>query len=468
MISKRTLTISIAIAAVGSLTTACNDMQDTVETESPGTGAEPTYDTAVVNARLLDGTGIGPMDGATIVIDRDRIVEVTQGPVDAAQIVDAQGRTVTPGLTDAHVHSSLRFLIPDEVLADGMEDGYPAPEYAITSDEEMQDFIDNDLQPRMIEFLQSGLTTIVDPGAYFPFIVQIRDMERSGEIIAPRMFVSGRLFTAPGGHPASTVCNSDPWCVEHITVATDDTDVAREGVRMLVDGGVDGLKMVYDDGSEWGIEGGFPRLSLDVLQAVVEEGHKQGVKVTAHVSGVEATIDAVLAGVDGLVHAVEPNDDGSYDVDGNNLIDLLVRHNVPVVTTVGWFAPETAPPDQRERAMQMAELAGSALKTQADQGVTLIFGTDYEGIGMDPDPRSEKLIPETSVLRIGGFDEAEIFRMLTANAARHPLTPESIGTIEPGKFADILIVEGDPLVDVTTLFTPTVVIKGGQVVVDNR
>ena len=468
MISKRTLTFSIALGAVGSLTTACNDMQDLVETESPAAEAEPTFDMAIINARLLDGTGAAPIDGATIVIDRDRIVEVTQGPVDAAQILDAQGRTVTPGLTDAHVHSSLRFLIPDEVLAESMEDGYPDPEYAITSDEEMQDFIDNDLQPRMMEFLESGLTTIVDPGAYFPFIVQIRDMERSGEMVAPRMFVSGRLFTAPGGHPASTVCNSNPWCVEHITVATEDTDVAREGVRMLVDGGVDGLKLVYDDGSSWGIEGGFPRLALEVLQAVVDEGHKQGVKVTAHVNGVEETIDSVLAGVDGLVHGVEPDEDGSYEVDGNNLIELLVRHDVPVVTTVGWFAPEAAPPDERERAMQMAELAGGAMKEQADQGVTLIFGTDYEGIGMDPDPRSEKLIPETSVLRIGGFSEGEIFQMLTANAARHPLTPEDIGTIEPGKFADILLVEGDPLDDVTTLFTPTVVIKGGQVVVDNR
>ena len=468
MTLKRTLNLSIAIAAIGSLITACDEMPDPVETETPGTAVEPTYDMAIVNARLLDGTGAAPVEGATVVIDRDRIIEVTQGPVDAAQLIDADGRAVTPGLTDAHVHSSLRFLIPDEVLAETMEDGYPSPEYSITSDEDMQDFIDNDLRPRMMEFLESGLTTIVDPGAYFPFIVQIRDMERSGEMIAPRMFVSGRLFTAPGGHPASTVCNSDPWCVEHITVATEDPEVAREGVRMLVDGGVDGLKLVYDDGSDWGIEGGFPRLSLDVLQAVVDEGHKQGVKVTAHVSGVEETVDSVLAGVDALVHAVEPNEDGSYDVDGNNLIDLLVRHDVPVVTTVGWFAPEVAPPEERERAMQMAELTGSALKAQADHGVTLIFGTDYEGIGMDPDPRSEKLIPETSVLRIGGFDEMEIFQMLTANAARHPLTPESIGTIEPGKFADILIVEGDPLVDVTTLFTPTIVIKGGQVVVDNR
>ena len=425
------------------------------------------YDMAIVNARLIDGTGAEPLIGATVAINGDRVEKITTESVSAIATLDAEGKTVLPGLTDAHVHSSLRFLIPDEVMANGM-DGYPDPQYAITSDEDMQDFIDNDLRPRMMKFLESGLTTIVDPGAYFPYIVQIRDMERSGDLIGPRMFVSGRLFTAPGGHPASTVCNSHPWCVEHITVSTNNPEEGREGVRLLVNGDVDGLKLVYDNGEDWGLDGGFPRLPLDVLKAVVDEGHKMGVKVTAHTSGVQATIDAVLAGVDGLVHFVPPNQDGSYTADGEDLIQLLVRHDIPVVTTIGFFDVSQAPEDQREFMTQMATAVGTAAKAQFDAGVKLIFGTDYEGIGMDPDPRSEKLLPETQVFRLGGFSEAEILQMLTANAALHPLTDEDIGTLEPGKFADLLIVNGDPLEDVTTAYSPVVVMKGGQVVVDKR
>ena len=461
------LTTATAIAACGdSTTSAPAETAAPAATESTAASSAPaSYDVAVINARVIDGTGSAPVENATIAINGDRVMMITTDEVSATTVVDAGGRTVVPGLTDAHVHSSLRFLIPDEVMEAGLE-SYPDPEYAITSDEHMQDFIANTLRPRMMKFLEAGLTTIVDPGAYFPYIVDIRDMERSGDLIGPRMFVSGRLFTAPGGHPASTVCNSHPWCVEHITVSTNNPEEGREGVRLLVNGNVDGLKLVYDNGEGWG--NGFPRLPLDVLKAVVDEGHRMGVKVTAHTSGTQATADAILAGVDGLVHFVPPNEDGSYTAGDHDVLDLLVRHDIPVVTTIGFFDISQAPEFQREAMLEMATAVGQAAKHQFDAGVKLVFGTDYEGIGMDPDPRTEKLLPETNIFRLGGFSEAEILQLLTANAALHPLTDEDIGTLQPGKYADLLIVDGDPLEDVTTAFSPLLVMKGGQVVVDKR
>ena len=462
----RTLLLSLAAFVFVS---GCSQQGEQQTTEEPAAAssddAAAEYDLAVVNARLIDGTGAAPIDGATILVSGDRVVGITRDEVSAAKVIDAQGKAVIPGYIDAHVHSSLRFLIPDEVIASGMG-GYPEPQYALTSHEHMQDFIDNTVGPRMMEFLESGLTTIVDPGAYFPYIVQIRDMERAGDLIAPRMFVSAKLFTAPTGHPAFTVCNSNDWCIEHLTINTDDPDVARAGVTELVEGGVDGLKLVYDDSRGWGED--FPSMTHEVLMAVVDEGHKQGVKVTAHTNGVDASIEAVLAGVDGFVHSVEP-ENGSYDHDGQNLTDLLVKHDVPVVTTVGYESLVPAPHElSAEEERMIVEEEGPGLRAQADAGVTFVFGTDFEGIGIDPDPRSEQLLPEVHVLRLSGFSEAEIFEMLTANAAKHPLTSEDIGTIEPGKYADFMIVNGDPLADVTVGFNPTLVIKAGQVVVDKR
>ena len=436
-------------------------------------------DLLIVNARLIDGTGVPPRDGVSILLSGGRVQSVGTAKIDAkgATLIDAQGKTVLPGLTDAHVHSSMEFPIPPEEQAPGF--GYPDPKWGVYSDEKMRAYIDEGFGKHMRKFLESGVTSIVDPGTHFPWGLELRDNIRSGKVLGPRLYITGRLFTAPGGHPASTVCNSDPWCIQSITVATDDPEVAREGVRTLAAAGVDGLKMVYDglrEGEEeesWEFfRAPLPHLKKEVMQAVIDEGHKQGLKVVAHSFAIADTADLVKAGIDGLVHSTTM-DDGSYQTpDGEYLPALLNRFDVPMTTTIGIFGDAerempNAPPEMKEAWTAMVAEIGPSMLAMAEAGVTLVFGTDYFGFGIDPQPR-DLLLNEARVLVKGGFSEMEVIQMATGNAARHPLLPDATGVIAPGAFADLIVLNEDPLENIEALFYPELVIKAGEILIDNR
>ena len=436
-------------------------------------------DLLIVNARLIDGTGAPPRDGVSILLSGGRVQSVGTAKIDAkgAALIDAQGKTVLPGLTDAHVHSSMEFPIPPEEQAPGF--GYPDPKWGVYSDEKMRAYIDQSFGEHMRKYLESGVTSIVDPGTHFPWGLELRDSIRSGKVPGPRLYIAGRLFTAPGGHPASTVCNSDPWCIQSITVATDDPEVAREGVRTLAAAGVDGLKMVYDglrEGEEeesWEFfRSPLPHLKKEVMQAVIDEGHKQGLKVVAHSFAIADTADLVKAGIDGLVHSTTM-DDGSYQTpDGEYLPALLNRFDVPMTTTIGIFGDAerempNAPLEMKEAWTAMVAEIGPSMLAMAEAGVTLVFGTDYFGFGIDPQPR-DLLLNEARTLVKGGFSEMEVIQMATGNAARHPFLPDATGAIAPGGFADLIMLKEDPLENIDALFYPELVVKAGEILIDNR
>ena len=112
-------------------------------------------------------------------------------------------------------------------------------------------------------------------------------------------------------------------------------------------------------------------------------------------------------------------------------------------------------------------MVGPSLKAQQAAGVALLFGTDFAGIGTPPDLR-QLILSEIHVLTLAGFSNEEVIQAMTGNAAKHPMTPEDIGTIEPGKLADIIILDDDPLTNIETITHPRIVIKGGQIVVNKQ
>jgi imidazolonepropionase-like amidohydrolase len=204
------------------------------------------------------------------------------------------------------------------------------------------------------------------------------------------------------------------------------------------------------------------------MEAIIDEGHRHGLPVAGHVGPTDLVAHAVKAGVDVLVHStVAPNGEIRTS-EGEDLPALLKRFNVPVTTTVRLYDPNQVREDRRERIIRRIEtMVGPSLKAQQAAGVALLFGTDFAGVGTPADPR-QPILSEIHVLTLAGLSNAEVIQVITGNAAKHPMTPEDIGTIEPGKLADIIIVDDDPLTNIESITYPWVVIKGGQIVVDKR
>ncbi len=410
----------------------------------------------IENARILDGLG-GEISNGSIFVRDGRIVSVTEGPteVHAATVIDAEGMTVMPGITDLHVHSTVEFWLEPETVV--RRNVIPGPEVTISNDVEMEAFMTERLAARMRSFLEAGVTTIIDPGGLWPYVLEIRDRIERGEMEGPRMFVVGPIFTAPGGHPASTICLGDAWCAERLACATDDPQEARGCARRFAARGVDGLKLVYD-GSR---AGRLPQLRLEVMEAIVDEGHRLGLPVLAHtLRGIDAA-EVALAGVDGIVHSP-----GLRTPDGRFVPALLNRFRVPVMATVRFSDAELFPPDEREAITRRLERR-RVLRTYQDNGVDVLFGTDFQGVGMPAVPRP--LMTSTfRVLKLTGFETPEIFQMLTGRATAHPMIPDDIGTIAVGKRADLLLIDGDPLEDINLVTEPLIVLKDGRIVVDRR
>lgn len=402
-------------------------------------------DMIIKNARLIDGTGADAVDDVTIVVSGDRIVSLDgSGANPGALVIDAGGKTVMPGLTDNHVHSTVEYWKNEDGI-------YPrTPRFSYSNDEELTEFLRKRFPERLMGFLEDGVTTIVDTGAMMPYIVEMRDKVNAGEIVGPRMYVGGRIFTAPNGHPAGGVCQDNEWCSKGFTCSTNSETVARQCVRDLVTAGVDGLKLVYDN-AEGFVPGGLPKMTEEVMRAIIDEAHKLGIGTLTHTLNVDDTATAAYAGTDGFAHSISTENGMLVTSDGESLPELLNRFDIPMTTTVHF------PPGRHN---------GASLQALTNGGVDLIFGTD----GPHPfnGPKYSMMQEDMRTLLADGYSEMEIIQMLTGNSRRHPFTPENYGTIEVGQLADIIIVDGDPLKDIISATRPEVVIKGGKVMVDKR
>jgi len=383
-------------------------------------------DLLITNARIIDGTGQTIQRGSVVVRD-GRIVSVSEGTSanQGAVQIDAQGMTVMPGMIDTHIH----------LLVDPMLD----------SDEALELWIEEQLPDVLREYLASGFTAILSNGDYIPAILQVRQRLNDGELHGPRLFVSGPAFTAPGGHPTTTLCKDNRWCRLHLTAEVADVESARTRVRELADGGVDAIKAIYD-GRE-GSDASVPMLDDTVLSAIAEEARALDLPTIVHAVTVDDMFKAVNLGASKLVHtprrgSVAESQGGGY---------VLRAASVPVSTTVGVANTD-------------AEVGALANVRQLwDAGVTVAFGTDQTSAR----PAAEALAHEVGALSIV-LSPAEIITTLTRNGAAFLDLSDELGTLEPGKLADIVIINGDPLADISDLSNVEIVIQGGRIVVDNR
>ena len=395
-----------------------------------GTSAQqPSADLIITNARVLTGTG-EVLDDASVVVTDGRIVSVASDVTDVqpAREIDATGMTVMPGLIDTHHHLLVYF--------------------GVTSQGELDQWIQQQLPDVFSGLLARGLTTIFSPGDFLPEIIDIRERVEDGDLLGPRLLTAGWVFTAPDDHPAATVCQSDPFCRAKVTVETDSPEFAREKVREAAAAGVDGIKALFDRTIVPDV-----RMSDEVFAAIGNETERIGLPLFAHAETVEDMLRAVELGADRLVHA--PHAGSIADTSG---AQLLRDAGVAISTTVSFDSQAWADLVGRPRSAGHQQRLAN-IRHLWDEGVTVAFGTDS--------PPGLDFMAEVRALSAVLSNE-EIITALTRNAAVFLYLDDELGTLESGKVADIVIIDGDPLSDIEDLTNVRVVIKGGEVVVDNR
>ena len=399
--------------------------------------APESADLLVTHARVIDGTG-AVYQNATTAITGDRIQTITDAetPFNATVTIDAGGKTVLPGLIDTHIHFGVGSAIDEESLAEFLNNGLPA---------------------NLQEYLSHGVTTIKSTGDIAEPYLKVREQVAGGEIQGPRIFLVGPTLTARGGHPAATVLKDKPWrSAGGSRELTSETE-ARAIVRQLSQLGVDAIKFVYqgstDENKPYLWRPGVPvrKMTPPIMRAIIDESHKHQLRVTAHTVDLEDAAAVIEAGVDGLEHGVtrERIPDEQFGI-------LLQEYKVLYGPTLSGYL---------NRSPEMADILLPNLKGLADQGVRIVLGTDggpaRGGSGIDTLKEMEWMVQ-------AGMSPAQVIQAGTRNAADLLVKVDELGTLEAGKLADLIIVNGDPLKDISVIHNIEVVIKGGQVVADLR
>ncbi|RWI57052.1 MAG: hypothetical protein EOR16_15765 [Mesorhizobium sp.] len=231
---------------------------------------------ALTHVLLIDGTGKPPVADATILIADGMITAVGTGlpvPPDCS-VIDLDGRTVIPGLIDAHVHLGAQVRIPDfskTVFMGGSEKIFGGA-----------DFTDNFLSARQ-DSLRYGLTTVRSCGDFLHDVLALRDSVERGVVLGPRVVAAGPSFQVQDGHPNATVWGSDP---ETVLEAARMPESAVDAVWMVEDlarTGVDFIKVIVENGKIGKRKGAFRKLSWEIVGAIVEAAHRAGLKVTSHI-----------------------------------------------------------------------------------------------------------------------------------------------------------------------------------------
>ena len=206
----------------------------------------PEADLAITNARIIAGDG-NVIDNGSVVIVDGRIASVASGEptVSAAAVIDAAGKTILPGFFDTHMHLF----------------GYQS----IRDQQSLEEWAQNDVDETLNTIVANGITTINDPGDFFPAIVTIADRAAAGETIAPRIRYVGPAFTATGGHPASTVCADSELCATLAAAQVDTPEQARAKVSEVAASDAIAIKLIYGPSPR-----GIPVMSGEVLAAITD------------------------------------------------------------------------------------------------------------------------------------------------------------------------------------------------------
>jgi hypothetical protein len=389
-------------------------------------------DLLITHARLITGQDVAPLENAAIEIRAGKIAAVYTGgqsPPTGLPLLDAEGKTLLPGLMDNHYH--------------------------------FWDIFDG------ARLLQRGITTIRDPGSDLADTMDYKEAIALGLVAGPHIYTTGPLIDGLGGyHPM-------------VDVELDDAKSAADLVRALKEQGVDALKVYF-------------LLKPEVLRAVVKEAHAQGLRVTGHIGVRTSWTQAMDDGIDGVNHirlwpdflpAAEQPQGENESLDGDKnpvarmqldwtridpngdrakaVIEKMVEHHVGFDPTLsiqklGDAGRKSQGLEQYEISADTYRRMGQFVARAQKMGVMLLAGTD-----------DGSLFDELESYAGAGVPTQEIVKAATVNGARWLSKDTEFGTIEPGKRADLILVDGDPLKDIRKMRKIAVVIQDGRIVFKN-
>ena len=398
----------------------------------------------LTNARVIDGTGRAPFERASVRVADGRIVEVSEvdsaGPIPDGAI-DLQGRTLLPGLIDAHAH-----LSSDISRSPGFGPP-PALHGELPRPRELGYFV---LAKTARVLLAAGITTVRDVGSYDDEAIVLREAVKLGIVEGPRILSCGRIIsaTAPGGAIFTTMYRE-----------ADGPDDMRKAVREQLRRGADYVKLMATGARSVLAEDPEPaQMTAGELAAIVDEAHRLGLRVAAHVEGLDGARLAVREGVDTIEHGLSLHREPV-------LLEEMAERGIVLVPTLSTFHDlaerftEDFAPALVEQAKRQLDEAYTTLAAAGAAGVTL-------AMGHDSGPPGDNAI-ELARMVDGGLSPLEGVCAATRGSAAALGLSSEVGTVTPGAAADLIVVDGDPLADVRMLCDPEriwMVVQGGNIV----
>ncbi len=405
-------------------------------------------DLVIHAGRLIDGSGATPTKQVSILVHDDRIVAVRPGFVSppGADIVDLSNETVLPGLIDCHVHILSTYHAGDPIRNAVTRDAF---------DEEIDGVVD------ARDTLMAGFTSVRDVGDDTGAVVALKRAVAAGVLPGPRIWTSGDPLGPTGGH-TDNANGLDPTLSEPrwANSVIDGPAQAAAVVRRHKREGVDLIKIMPSGGvMSIGDDPALQLMSDEEIKAVIDTAHALGMKVAAHAHGKQAIDHTIALGVDSIEHGSYA-DAGSYALfksHGAYLVPTMLVGERVYQTAVSH--PERLNPSTAAKAKVIAPLLRKNLHDAHAAGVKIAFGTDTFGLSLHGENAQE-----FALLVGAGLTPMEAILTATRNAADLIGDAQDIGSVQPGRYADLVAVSADPIADVTALEHVDFVMKGGVVV----
>ena len=442
------LTASAAVAAVLALAAPVTAQAQA----QAGSAAGPV--TLVQAGRLLDRPGQAPRGPSTVVVRDGRIVEIRDGFVDAAAfpgatVIDQRERFVMPGLIDSHVH-----LVSDlggqAGFLSGVTENLPAHAFRAAENAE--------------KTLMAGFTTVRNLGDEGGVTLALADETAAHRLPGPRIIDSGNSISTTSGHMDGRLGFNDDFreTIPHDNVCNG-VESCREAVRLQVGRGVRVIKIATTGGVNSRIGAGLgAQMFEDEARALIETAHLYGLKVAVHAHGADGVNMALRLGADSIEHGT------IFDDETLRLFRQSGAYYVPTLSTVNGYLerlaadPNAYPPEVMPKIQWRISITGQSLRRAVPAGVRIAFGTDA---GVSKHGRNAD---EFALMVANGMTPMTAIEAATVNAADLLGLSAEIGTLEPGKRADIIAVDGDPLTDVSVLTSMDFVMRDGRVYRDEE